>query len=184
MIHSHYYGCGCGFSGAVGTAPWSPRTPPLWRGAGGGGGVGVTDGSNASPGRIGEYRQADGVNYVTSAPTVNYQQLVTLMLAAGDWDVFANVTVSDLGVVNGGGLWVWLGPSSFPSDSTLTDNSGPGDNVSWFGTYTAVPAWVAGSLGPIRLSSNAIAGAQLRAWSYAESGVMEVFYDVRARRMR
>jgi hypothetical protein len=70
-----------------------PGTPP---GTGGGGGtpstplVGVTDGSKAAAGIVGEYISGTQVIPVTNAATVTYTP-VPVTIPAGDWDVEASI---------------------------------------------------------------------------------------------
>lgn len=63
--------------------------------------MGVTDGSNAAPGQVGEYAyvQTSTATNLTAQTTV---ALLTLPLTAGDWDVGAFVAFN---VSGGGGRW-------------------------------------------------------------------------------
>lgn len=66
------------------TQTWVPVT------GGGGTGMGVTDGSVAAPGQIGELVAVLGTQHIPvplSSGTITYVNLVTTSLTAGDWDI-------------------------------------------------------------------------------------------------
>ena len=77
--------------------------------------TGVTDGSDAQPGQIGEWRTARGVWADGGSVATPY---VSLQLSAGDWDVQGQITGHTTGAAAPGGAWtsnVQLAPGTSPS---------------------------------------------------------------------
>jgi hypothetical protein len=61
-------------------------------GAGGALTLGVSDGSNAAAGQVGEYISQTSVS--TGMPTATWTGLTAIALTAGDWQVEGNVTIA------------------------------------------------------------------------------------------
>lgn len=75
--------------------------------------AGVTDGSNAAAGQIGEYLTVTGsITPISTATPIN---LATLSLTAGDWDVWGSVEFD----ANGATVWslvsAWVSPAGTPA---------------------------------------------------------------------
>jgi hypothetical protein len=91
--------------------------------------IGVTDGSNAPPGYIGEWAESDVPMGTGGSLAQNqWQNATSLSLAAGDWDVSGNVVFNGSGPVN-----------SLQCSISTTSASGPSSPGSRIG-FAAFPA--------------------------------------------
>ena len=152
------------------------------------GNPGVTDGSDAAAGQIGEFITANGSGAIpATAPGSAYTVAETLTLNPGDWDVYANfytlISASGGTVVGGTAWWGVLCPSSLPLGST--DGTPPSASVAWIGgADTAIPLSDGGTIGPVRLSSATAAGMDIRLIVSGTSGTAQISWAISARRMR
>ena len=132
-------------------------------------GQGVTDGSNAAAGHIGEYLSASGSLGLTNAAT---NDVVTLTLPAGDWDVTGSVTISPT-AINVTYAQAWLSPAA----NTPAD---PGRAI-----IQAAALGISGFVvGPVRFSLAASAVAYLGCQANFPSGTVTASGTIRARRIR
>ena len=141
--------------------------------------VGVTNGSDAAVGQIGEYIQADRIANVSFTTNV-VKTIVSMSLTAGDWDVqgvaYAASSASVL--------------SSILGSISLVANTMP-DSTSWLGSFqsSSTPAnqllgGYAGSTGSTRVSISAPTTVYLVAQVIFASGTCSCQGSIRARRMR
>lgn len=147
--------------------------------------IGVTDGSDAVLGNIGEFVTIGNIITMPVTTGVNYNVIGTLNLTAGDWDVFSNLYNYTNNVVGGNNFWICMCPSSLPLAST--DPARPADNVAWMGSsYGAnpMPLAIGDTIGPIRMSSGGNTGVDLRATCDATSGTVSIYWAISARRIR
>jgi len=140
--------------------------------------VGVTDGSNAAAGVIGEYIEASTAATSVLTPST-WQTAVTIALSAGDWDVSGGVVFSvavGTGVVQG---YICTGASlasGAPIGSLVSFNS----HDAWVQTTGLVVA-----SGMQRFSLAAPATVYLQMICYISAGSMSITNShVRARRIR
>lgn len=168
---------------------WNGTTLQMFDGAawvsivGGAGGAGVTDGSDAGPGIVGEVMSAASVTQLNAAASeTNFTVINTLNLTPGDWEVNASLFINT-SMVGGTASWVFLGPSSIPLANT--DGSTPAQNVAWWGNdWGTLPNVQGGTVGPSRINTPIAAGADLRAVVVGTSGTSTVDWMMTARRMR
>lgn len=119
-------------------------------GSGGDGEMGVTDGSDAAPGRVGEYiglaNAGPNVQTVLADPTLDseYTTVVSFTLSAGDWDVNARVYMELLGTTSSY-IAAYLGRA------TLGGND---PDSSWFELRGVTAQDVSAALGPVRISAS------------------------------
>jgi hypothetical protein len=96
--------------------------------------VGVTDGSNATPGNIGEYISAtlasgSAITVITSA----FNDITTISLTAGDWDVEGNIEMTNTGGPTVTAMLGWVNSVS----ATLPAGLGTeGGFIQWRGSTT------------------------------------------------
>jgi hypothetical protein len=139
--------------------------------------VGVTDGSNAAPGMVGEYLSVDVQTGLALTSTV-IRDIATLGLTAGDWDVWADFSILPTGGTvtalrgwlstisatypvlsnqNGAQLWWQVVPAStinfiLPGLRMRVSLSAPGTvYLSVVSTFTGGPAQSYGFIGARRM---------------------------------
>jgi hypothetical protein len=144
---------------------------------------GVTDGSEAAPGKVGEIITASGNTIVNAVTGATYTVINTMSLSPGDWGIYANYFIYSTNVVGATAAWLVLLPTSIPLAST--DGTPPGQGVAWQGiggpTATSNEG---GTVGPVRTISAAADPVDLRANLQATSGQFNVYWSVTARRIR
>jgi hypothetical protein len=151
--------------------------------------VGVTDGSDAATGRVGEFLSVvGGPTNVNTNTTGAYTVLGSLTLPAGDWDVGGDgyyVFPTGTQAANGQNAWATLMPSTIPIGNTGTTNTGV--TVSWWGiNWPGIPANSGGTFGPTRMSGTAAMTVQIRVAvaSSVSGNPVSWYYALRARRVR
>lgn len=107
--------------------------------------VGVTDGSDASAGLVGEYISSNvplgsAVSTSSGAPT----NITSIVLTAGDWDVSLWCNTSYTSATVNGGLTMGLSPTSASFTNAYV--------FSLYAPTTTLTHRVAGQIGPIRYS--------------------------------
>jgi hypothetical protein len=143
-------------------------TTPTWAKAGGSG-FGITDGSEAPTGAIGEFKTVTGsaVSLVNSTA----KTIATLSLTPGDWDVSGRIVY-----VNTGGS----GVNTVLAGTSLTDNT--------LGTYNQFVGLTAGTnIAPIanaRYNITVTTTIYVIGWSTFTAGTMTGTGLLNARRMR
>jgi hypothetical protein len=134
-------------------------------------GVGVTDGSDAAAGQVGEYLTASSSGSVTPA-SGDVNDIATLPLTAGDWDVAGNVVFTPTAGVT----------YAAASVSTVSHALGPiATRTPGAGAATQMRIGTGGSL---RVSVAAPTTVYLTAQAGFSSGAMTVTGQVWARRAR
>lgn len=153
-----------GPAGAAGPAgPAGPNVMP----------PGVTDGSNANPGQVGEYLQATSSAAIGIA-SGTVQTLAQLSLPAGDWDVEgkANVTLPSPSTNLNGTIFIRgigttnIGVAYGMSSVIVTSNTFPTFMTTGMSRVSISPGdlvAVAVSMGPLPDNATAAAGALIRA---------------------
>jgi hypothetical protein len=137
------------------------------------GGGGVTDGSDAPAGHIGEFLSASGSGALTSATPADR---ATLTLTAGDWDVAGSATITP-SVANMTFAEAWLAAAA----NTPTDPGRAGMQSGGAGTLGAVALVV----GPVRFSSGGSMTVHLGCQANFPGGTtVTASAFIRARRMR
>ena len=162
---------------------------------------GVVDTSNAPAGTVGEFLSTTGTAHfntynINDRPPSDfntpafYNIIATLALSAGDWEVggMADVRLDDeqnLYILN-----VYL---SSPEQTPNWPSSGVAVNNGWFGASTGgaitppapITSQMGGSLGPIRINTNAPVTAQIAVQQQCDfAGTAHAYYVLWARRMR
>jgi hypothetical protein len=129
-------------------------------------GRGVTDGSDAAAGQIGEYlvATASGVALATNTQAT----VVSLPLTAGDWDVTGDVAFH---ITAGTATRFGAGVDAIAMDITATIPTGSG-------------TWRLGSGAPVRHSLSAPGTAQLVAIATFSAGTVAADGVIQARRVR
>lgn len=85
--------------------------------------IGVTDGSNAAAGSVGEFFSSVISSASAVSMTVNVPNTVTsISLTAGDWDVWGNIDAIGTGL-NLPTITTWISSSTSLPDSSLYDNN-------------------------------------------------------------
>lgn len=102
--------------------------------------IGITDGSNAKPGEVGEYIKGAATVHYAAYPTVTVQTVSVLVVPPGDWNLWGYMTLS-----------TGVGGANF---ATTTPPAGMDD---WI-TALAIESAVAGSVDYIFLPSNTVRG--------------------------
>jgi|SRR5215467_11479442 len=140
--------------------------------------TGVTDGSNAAAGQVGEYRSAIVASTAPVGILANqWSQVTALTLPAGDWDVDGFVGNAGTGSTAGG--MTAFGAAVSPTISPVN----PADNTSVHFTYTNVTgAVIPTSLA--RLSLSATTPVYLCTYIGYTTGSANAYGLIRARRAR
>lgn len=136
---------------------------------------GVTDGSDAAAGTVGEYLTASVTGSgITSGATVD---VVTLALPAGDWFVWGNVITAPAG-----------GTSTTLVQAGISDTSAsltPPDGGSYSASSGNIPAGRATAFGMVRRLNLAASGAAYLVATVAfGGGTMDIYGFLGARRVR
>jgi hypothetical protein len=153
--------------------------------------VGVTDGSNAAAGNVGEYISSivpfgSGVSLSSGTST----QLATITLSAGDWDVSGEVYFSFPGTRT---TTFYVGAISTSNASAFPGTSAPGDGGFDYGqAFPGSGATGGGNTEPYtinglttRVSSNASVTLYLMCYiAFTGSGTVTGYGALRARRRR
>lgn len=172
------------------------NTPEGGGGGGGGGGgppyegpiIGVTDGSNAAPGMVGEYLESV---FPASAPAMiewgRPAVATTLNLTPGDWDVWGTVVVMRLNAGDVAASFAWI--QTTPPEITDWPSFGP-QGVAMYGNATwidyQVPSQIM-AINPMRVSSAAATTVYLVTWIGASSDANSPYscaVSLAARRVR
>ena len=145
-------------------------------GVGHGGIVGVSDGSNAAPGFVGEYTSLNASSVLLTSTVV--ANVVTLPLSAVDWDLWgnANMTAS----VGASALQASISATSANIGSILSDNN----SSSQIQTTTAVLVSAVLGVAPCRFTSASPMTAYLVCLATFASGTVSVNAKIAARRRR
>lgn len=93
--------------------------------------TGVTDGSNAAPGQVGEFITSSNTFSYAAYPANTTQNVSSLVVQPGDWDLNANMTTSTII----GGADFGLNPQPVGVSSAMVAGE---SNISMTGTETAV----------------------------------------------
>jgi len=165
----------------------------------GSGGMGVTDGSMAGAGQVGEYQYIQGNSaanglYLTHTDT-SPKQLGALPLTAGDWDVTVDIGAYSGGATAGASGASMAGSIGFtltsnPAQTDLFGLSNVGLQVASFQGGTNIPTEVgnySATLGPTLMNHNAAFTAYLLGQisaPYGTGNLYQVYWTIRARRMR
>jgi hypothetical protein len=137
------------------------------------GGGGVTDGSDAPAGHIGEFLSASGSGALTNAAPADR---ATLTLTAGDWDVAGSATITP-NIANMTFAEAWLSAAA----NTPTDPGRAAIQSGGAGTLGAVALVV----GPRRFSVTASTAVHLGCQANFPAGTtVTASAFIRARRMR
>ena len=123
--------------------------------------IGVTDGSDAAPGMVGEFQVLAGLSGVTLVPSnFNIQDVLFPPLGPGDWDVTVTLSFNQPGwPASAYALWVVIAAGSFSRGYCL---SGPTNGIS---NIASLP------VATVRISSSAPdAGLQVSVGSWATTG--------------
>jgi hypothetical protein len=145
--------------------------------------LGVTDGTEAAPGQVGEILSASGTTIVNSTTsTTAYTVINTLSLSPGDWGIYANFYITTTGLTGETEAWLTLMPTSVPLADT--DGTPPGQGVAWQGFTGAVSAQEGGTVGPVRVIGAAAVPIDLRVILVATAGQAQVVWSMTARRIR
>jgi hypothetical protein len=139
-------------------------------------GGGVTDGSDAKPGEVGEFIFANRTTTLSVA-TGATTDLASITLPPGDWDVTGAVSFQGSSNTGGTDLHAWV--------NTVAATAPSGDT----GGLTMVSTGTAGLLNmlpipPLRVSSASSVTIHLSCYTNYGAGTMSVKGMVRARRMR
>ena len=129
--------------------------------------MGVTDGSNAAAGQIGESITASGA--ATALVTSVYKNVTSISLTPGDWDVSGHLTVNS-SVANG----------NFQGGITTTSNGAAQNFVLAGMSLTNLSL----DVGPIRILNTAPTVVYLVGFCIFASGTATAGGNIRARRMR
>jgi hypothetical protein len=137
---------------------------------------GVTDGSDALPGQIGEYVMANRTTNL-SVPNNGTVDIASITLTAGDWDVQGAVYFLASSSAGSDELRAWV--------NTVSVTQPTGD----FGGLAIMSTTSAGlvnmlAIPPIRASGTGTITVFLSCWTQYGTGSMNVQGVVRARRMR
>ena len=144
--------------------------------------LGVTDGSNAPAGYIGEYVSGDvpigsAVNLISLTPT----SITSISLTAGDWDVWGQVTITTNASATATNHIAWIGTTtgSFPP----TDDNFP---LSHFPFSMGASNAIDMALAPKRMSITSTTTYYLEAYdSFSGAGAACTAYGrIEARRVR
>lgn len=154
--------------------------------------TGVTDGTDAKAGTVGEFvtisGQASTPAFEQGMPGFGYTVAGTLNLTPGDWDVYANfytlISIAGGTVTNGIAWWGVLLPSSIPLGAT--DGTLPSANVAWIGgaSPNEIMAADGGTIGPVRFSQATAGSMDVRVVVQGTSGAAIIYWTISARRMR
>ena len=86
--------------------------------------IGVTNGSNAAAGSVGEYVTSNvpvaaGVSLTNGIPA----NVSSISLSAGDWDIYGNVTIISSGSNHAVAMWCSITSATLPEESLYTGTS-------------------------------------------------------------
>jgi hypothetical protein len=133
---------------------------------------GVTDGSDAPPGAIGEFLSV--VNTVPSLTSGIWQNLSVINLPAGDWDVFGTVFLnSSTNSGNGAAIGLSLAPASIGLTTDYTTTAWMG----WSANFALTTP-------PMRQNLTSTTPIYLAVYLTFGSGTVYANNVIRARRMR
>jgi hypothetical protein len=152
--------------------------------------VGVTDGSSAAAGNVGEYLSSivpasPGVSLTSTVSTT----ITSLTLTAGDWDMWGEVSYGTASVSSAvtqvaGALWN-TAANAFPAKTLYPADGGSSAADAW---STNIPASTANiptvQLGPMRVNITTNTTFFLSASPSFSSGTLAAGGAIRARRMR
>jgi hypothetical protein len=129
--------------------------------------AGVTDGSDAAAGQIGEYMSASGSAAMTSGTAAT---VASLSLTAGDWEVSGQVTINYTGLTGGNAF-----------GANINGNSGTLIVVS---VPNGASDWQLSAGAPQRFNVTAATTVSLMSIGYFSAGSVSATGTVQARRMR
>ena len=154
-----------------------------WVAAGGGGGSGVTDGSDAAAGDVGEYVAALlGQGSAVTLPNAVDTQVMALTMTAGDWDVWGELWVTKTGAGNLTSVKVALSPTV---SATMPDPVEGADIASEIGFSSQAGSTAV--LGGLRARASLTAAAVYYLVAnpvYGGGGAVTAWGAIRARRVR
>ena len=149
---------------------------------------GVTDGSSAASGKVGEYQESviplASVTSLTTGATLNSnaKNLTSIALPAGDWDVAGNVTF-----VGTSSTALTCSIVGLSTTSATFDQTNGRTNITIQGTLnninTATTANVNGIIGPLRFSSNGSQTVNLVVQGVFSASTLSAYGMMRARRV-
>jgi hypothetical protein len=132
--------------------------------------LGVTDGSNAAAGQIGEYVVATQSS--ASIASGVWTNIISMALGAGDWDVWGQAN------------WTSAGPYSYLAAGVATASASPGPSPSVLNYTSAVlAAGVQLPLSTVRMSSSTSFNAYL-SMTQTSGGICNIAANLFARRVR
>lgn len=141
--------------------------------------AGVTDGSNAAAGKIGEYKSSTVLSgapvAVTTATVTN---VTSLVLPAGDWDVEANAFLNDSATtLTSAASGLVTAAGTFPDSSAVAQWGTTGNTTAFINAFgSPVPK--------LRVSSNGNTTVYLQVYSTFASGTVTACGQIQARRVR
>lgn len=140
--------------------------------------AGVTDGSNAAAGQVGEYLTTNllGGSPLAMVSTVA-RDILTLALTAGDWDVWADISITPAGG-SPTGTHAWIG-----TVSATAPTSGASTADLWWQLMPAGTAALSWPVGRQRFNLSAPGNAYLSIVS-TFPGTSSAYGMIAARRMR
>ena len=145
-----------------------------------GGIVGVTNGSNAATGNIGEFMESIVSNNtpVTISPNNTFVNITSIVLSSGDWDVSGMVGFHTTGSVlaSDGALSAYSGNTTTDQvyGDNATENTGP-TNPGVL-QVISIPSW--------RVSTSATKTIYLKGYADSTSGTATTWGRISARRVR
>jgi hypothetical protein len=144
--------------------------------------IGVTDGSNAAAGAVGEYVSSivsvSGAVTLTSGANAN---VTGIGLAAGDWDVDGLVEYNAAAATVAANSAVYSGIAT--ASATLTDTQYAAQRAEAISAASFSP-WLALAAPRLRLSFSSAATAYLVAQASFTAGAVKAYGVIRARRVR
>lgn len=142
--------------------------------------LGVTDGTEAAPGQVGEMVVAQGATTLAmgSDGTV-YVVVNSLTLSPGDWQITANYWIDSVAGSTFTELTVGLMPTTIPLSETINQLATP--DVAWSGETAGTS--MGGTVGPTRQLQSTTVAADLRV-NLIGTGSGSFQWAMMARRMR
>lgn len=138
--------------------------------------MGVTDGSSAQPGEVGEFVDSGIINISALPPDTTYfHNLISISLGAGDWDVTAWAWI--YGSIDGSALSLTVEIGDINADNGNALNAQPYFRAQVFSNRAA-----SATNGPKRF--NLATATQMWAWILVGSGWLGGYAQIYARRMR
>lgn len=129
--------------------------------------TGTTTNDNAAAGKVGEYVEAISASNVNAAATTVFDDLISISLTAGDWDVLA-MLYADRNSATIQAEWFFIGTVS--GNNTTGSVVGSNSNYNGWANLSTMPDFTTNNIPPYRMSLNATTTVYLKRYFQYSSG--------------